>query len=1186
VSVNNKTRVSKKNRVPLTKKSIFAILFALYLVFILLSQIPFLAEDLDTGVMDDTYESHLTFSQDGKTGHYYVERYDTQKVGRINVLYTTDSNSLEVDCTNIKVLRIYCREMYEKKSQEVFKRDPALDSNYYKTYFINKNYFKVHVFTEQMITELEFIDTPIPYNVKVNSQEWWLTGVNYTYNNDGIVFTKVPVGHSYVDIYFKSNDLNSPIAQFTTSKTIIGVGESLTLNASTSYDPDGEIISYVWDFGEGTFKGGVSTVHSYIEEGTYKIILTVTDDSYLIDRAFQDIIVVQRVMDISKAVDKPIATPGSVLTYTITSVINSSWKDGVKDIVITDILPEELDYVDAEPLPELLGNTLTWKLGIAFNTNELSKITLEVEINEKAINDTFISNYASLEYNGIDDQLFPMIYSNYVETKVNTESLLTPRIKSQVPDIELLEDSPPFNLDLTLYEYDVLDSGTDLDWYITDKNESLYQISGEYSDDDVIVITPLPNAYGNSLVRLWLADGEGYTTRQPLWINITPVNDNPIFSSCPDLVVHYEEPYTFDYESYIYDIDTAKEDLQLFASKNKVTDGTKEGNSGSSADTEEGEISINGFKVTYEFPKNQVGKQIYVSLIVFDGEGTAGDTIRVNVTDDYTPTLKEELPDVWLVEGETKLNVFDIDDYFEDPDGDSLFYSFGDTHVRVVINEDHTVDFSSPTDWNGVDEVTFRARDPAGAIAEDIITVTVGPINDPPNIAGVPETFIVHYDADYSFDLTPYITDEDNELNELFLILIDENIRTDPLNQLKIIMNYPKSMVDWVIPVKLIVSDGIDTGIQNVTVKVTDSWPPNIIKEISDVSFYEDDILINAFDLDKHFSDKDSDTLYYTYGNKNVIITINLDGSVDFSAEANWYGVERVTFRATDPSAAFVESVITVTVHPVNDPPIISPLPVQYGTVNQICRVDLTNYIHDIDNDLSELIISVDSEKLEINIISKELVIFSNAPITENILITVNDGMAETSESLVIEIKGEESEAGQNIFQMWLFWILILIIIIILSITGFASWRKYVGNYDIEEIFCIYNNGILISHANSKDAKHAGDEYLVSGMLTAIVNFTQDAFTEEGDNKMAWGIKEIQMNEKNILVDRGNYTFLATVFSGRSGIKLYSKSRKVLESIENKYKNILPKWKGNANQLKGVKNIIKTMLSGKSNGNS
>jgi uncharacterized repeat protein (TIGR01451 family) len=134
----------------------------------------------------------------------------------------------------------------------------------------------------------------------------------------------------------------------------------------------------MWDLGEGSYKTGVTIQHSFSREGNYKIILTVRDNDHLIDRASQEIRVVKRVMSITKSVDKPIATPGSILTYTLTPTINSTWKEGVRDIVIKDVIPDGLEYVDAEPLPELINNTLTWKFGATYDNNQLPKITLQV----------------------------------------------------------------------------------------------------------------------------------------------------------------------------------------------------------------------------------------------------------------------------------------------------------------------------------------------------------------------------------------------------------------------------------------------------------------------------------------------------------------------------------------------------------------------------------------------------------------------------------------------------------------------------------------------------------------------------------------------------------------------------------------------------------------------------------------
>lgn len=1164
------------------KRSYWFLVYTLWIVFIILSQVPLLANTLiDYSAMDETVESHLKFPEDGKVGHYYVERYDTNQTGYINVVYTTETNSLKVDCTNIRVLRIYCREMYEKKSEEVFKFDPGLDSNYYKTYFIERDYFHVHVYTKLMIEELAFIDTPIPYNVSVNGNEWWLTEINYTYNDDGIVLTKVPPGHNNVDIYFKSNSNKAPVAKFTASKTLIGVGETVIFNASQSYDLDGEIISYVWDLSDGTFKIGEEITHTFLSEGVFNIILTVKDDDYLIGNAYKKITVVSRIMSVSKMVDKPIATPGSILEYTITADLNSSWKDGVSDIVVKDTLPDELEYVESTPVPQIKGKTVIWNIGKIYKEQDFPTIILKAKIDLNVENETYIYNYAILEYQTTSGVPFPQELTNLVETKVNVGSILAPRIKVPVPDVILQEDDPPYNLYLTPYEYDLQDNGTDLKWYITGENESLYVLSGEYSDNDVLNIIPIPDAFGNDLVTLWLADSDGYMDSQQLWINITPVNDPPIFSDAPDLIVHYDDPYTFDYEPYLYDIDTQKEKLQLL-----YTEKSNEFESFRGIDKYDGgratydEISIEGFNVTYTFPEDDVGTQVFISLVVFDGEdGYDEDLIIINVTDDYTPNLIDKLPDVLLHEGETKYNVFDLDDYFDDPDGDSLFYSFGESHVKITINKDHTVDISSTSDWYGLEIVTFRARDPVGALAEDSIFVTVNPINDPPVISGLPEKFVVRYEIDYSFDLTPYVSDKDNEINELFLMISDKNIRTDPINQLKIIMNYPESMLGMEVPVKLVVSDGIDNAKADIIIKVTENWPPEITMQIPDITFYEDESLKNHFNLNDYFLDKDSQTLYYSYGQENVNIVIFQDGTVDFTATKDWHGIELVTFRATDSTFAFVENVVTVTVIPVNDPPEIDKLPMQKGFINELFKFDLSEFINDVDNNISELILTIDSEKLDIMISGWELMIYSDEPLLEEVKITISDGQAETSETLFIEIQ-EEKLKPSDVFEIspLFLWILILLILAIITIFGYAAYRRYYGNYAIEEIFWIYNDGILLHHLSAKKRKHRRDKEILSSMLLGIMDFAQDAFTEEEEKTKDWSIKEIQMNEKNILVDRGKYSFLATVFSGRSGKKLYILSGRTLNLIERKYKRILKSWDGKVSELHNAKKSIKYML--------
>jgi chitodextrinase len=77
-----------------------------------------------------------------------------------------------------------------------------------------------------------------------------------------------------------SSGNESPIALFVVPPTVIS-NESVVFDASGSVDPDGMIVSYVWDFGDGTQGTGKTPTHVYQAPGQYTVTLTVTDDTGL-----------------------------------------------------------------------------------------------------------------------------------------------------------------------------------------------------------------------------------------------------------------------------------------------------------------------------------------------------------------------------------------------------------------------------------------------------------------------------------------------------------------------------------------------------------------------------------------------------------------------------------------------------------------------------------------------------------------------------------------------------------------------------------------------------------------------------------------------------------------------------------------------------------------------------------------
>jgi PKD repeat protein len=56
-------------------------------------------------------------------------------------------------------------------------------------------------------------------------------------------------------------------------------GSAVQFSSSGSLDPDGSIVTYAWDFGDGSMSATANPSHTYVAAGTYNVSLTVTDDA-------------------------------------------------------------------------------------------------------------------------------------------------------------------------------------------------------------------------------------------------------------------------------------------------------------------------------------------------------------------------------------------------------------------------------------------------------------------------------------------------------------------------------------------------------------------------------------------------------------------------------------------------------------------------------------------------------------------------------------------------------------------------------------------------------------------------------------------------------------------------------------------------------------------------------------------
>lgn len=86
---------------------------------------------------------------------------------------------------------------------------------------------------------------------------------------------------------------SAPVASFTFSPSNPAPNENMTFDASSSYDPDGTIVAYAWDFGDGTNATSIDSfiTHGFDTTGNYQINLTVYDNDGLHDSFVSSVII-------------------------------------------------------------------------------------------------------------------------------------------------------------------------------------------------------------------------------------------------------------------------------------------------------------------------------------------------------------------------------------------------------------------------------------------------------------------------------------------------------------------------------------------------------------------------------------------------------------------------------------------------------------------------------------------------------------------------------------------------------------------------------------------------------------------------------------------------------------------------------------------------------------------------------
>jgi PKD repeat protein len=125
--------------------------------------------------------------------------------------------------------------------------------------------------------------------------------------------------------------VNAPPVPVAGEDLSVAIGDVVEFDGSLSSDADGTIISYDWDFGDGTTASGPRVTYAFAAPGTYTVRLSVTDDSGTRSRGRSDTLQV-------RVNAPPVARAGPDQTVTASAVRFNGTNSTDADDLITEYL--------------------------------------------------------------------------------------------------------------------------------------------------------------------------------------------------------------------------------------------------------------------------------------------------------------------------------------------------------------------------------------------------------------------------------------------------------------------------------------------------------------------------------------------------------------------------------------------------------------------------------------------------------------------------------------------------------------------------------------------------------------------------------------------------------------------------------------------------------------------------------
>lgn len=423
--------------------------------------------------------------------------------------------------------------------------------------------------------------------------------------------------------------------------------------------------------------------------------------------------------------------------------------------------------------------------------------------------------------------------------------------------------------------------------------------------DGTLTYTPNPDFRGFENFTYTASDPSGANSTATVHIEVTPVNDPP--TAVNDAAVTNEDT-ALNFDVVSNDTDPDGDALVVSA----VTQGAK------GSVVINNSPSLNGKYVIYTPNANANGGDSFIYTVSDGRGGTSTATVSMTITP--VNDVPKAFDDAVTTPEDTPLT-FDPRINDTDADGDTLTITSASDPNRgsTVVNADGTVTYTPDANLSGADSFLYSISDGHGGTWSAIVSVTVTPVNDAPDARNdLPLT-----NEDTPITINVLSNDVDADGNTLTVTSLTQPAKgTAVLNANNTITYTPNLNTNGSDSFTYTISDGnggSDTATVNVTVSPVND-PPVAVADSATVA-EEGTVTVAVAAND---TDPENSTLTVTTVTQGAHGTVTLlaGNQVRYQPAVNYAGPDTFTYTIRDPGNLTSVGTVSVTVTPVNDPPV------------------------------------------------------------------------------------------------------------------------------------------------------------------------------------------------------------------------------------------------------------------------